>query len=155
MDHRQPLDEHARQVTSNGIEEVDGELSPDNSQVLFTAEASPRLEPNYAWTLFTVPASGGTPTMTLPDLPYAIEHASWAPDSKAIFGLANMGVHSEIFRIDVATHKRREPLTDGRAFGPVLDREPVRQPDGVPVRRTGLGSVTRGRCRSKAARRHA
>jgi dipeptidyl aminopeptidase/acylaminoacyl peptidase len=105
--------QHARQVTSNGIEEVDGELSPDNSQVLFTAEANTRLEPNYTWTLFTVPASGGTPTMTVPGLPYAIEHASWAPDSKTIFGLANMGVHNEIFRIDVASHTAK-PLTDGR-----------------------------------------
>jgi dipeptidyl aminopeptidase/acylaminoacyl peptidase len=107
--------QHARQVTSNGIEEVDGELSPDNSQVLFTAEASTRLEPNHTWTVFTVPASGGTPTMTVPDLPYAIEHASWAPDSKTIFGLANMGVHNEIFRIDVASHTAK-PLTDGRHY---------------------------------------
>lgn len=109
---------NARQVTSNGIEEVDGELSPDNSRVLFTAEASTRLEPNYTWTLFTVPASGGTPTMTVPDLPYAIEHASWGPDSKTIFGLVNMGVHSEIFRIDVAAHTAK-PLTDGRHWIPV------------------------------------
>jgi dipeptidyl aminopeptidase/acylaminoacyl peptidase len=105
--------QNARQVTSNSIEEVDGELSPDNSQVLFTAEASTRLEPNYTWTLFTVPASGGTPSMTVPALPYAIEHASWAPDSKTILGLVNMGVHSEIFRIDVASHTAK-PLTDGR-----------------------------------------
>ena len=105
--------QNPRQVTSNSIEEVDGELSPDNSQVLFTAEASPRLEPNYTWTLFTVPASGGTPTMTVPDLPYAIEHASWAPDGKTIFGLVNMGAHSEIFQIDAAAHTAK-PLTDGR-----------------------------------------
>jgi len=105
--------QNARQITSNGIEEVDGELSPDNSQVLFTAEASTRLEPNYTWTVFTVPVSGGTPTMTVPNLPYAIEHASWAPDSKTILGLVNMGVHNEIFRIDVAAHTAR-PLTDGR-----------------------------------------
>ena len=105
--------QNARQITSNGIEEVDGELSPDNSQVLFTAEASPRLEPNYTWTVFTVPVSGGTPTMTVPNLPYAIEHASWAPDSKTILGVVNMGVHNEIFRIDVAAHTAK-PLTDGR-----------------------------------------
>ena len=105
--------QNARQVTSNGIEEVDGELSPDNSQVLFTAEASPRLEPNYTWTVFTVPASGGMPTMAVPDLPYAIEQASWAPDSKTILGVANMGVHNEIFRIDPAAHTA-SPLTDGR-----------------------------------------
>src|SRR5262245_32753718 len=103
----------ARQITSNGIEEVDGELSPDNSQVMFTAEASPRLEPNYTWTVFTVPANGGKPTMAVPDLPYAIEHASWAPDSKTILGTVNMGVHSEIFQIDPVAHTAR-PLTDGR-----------------------------------------
>src|SRR5262249_53583979 len=105
--------QNARQVTSNGIEEVDGELSPDNSQVLFTAEASPRLEPNYTWTVFTVPANGGKPTMAVPDLPYAIEHASWAPDSKTILGIVNMGVHNEIFRIDPGAHTAK-PLTDGR-----------------------------------------
>jgi len=105
--------QNARQVTSNGIEEVDGELSPDNTQVLFTAEANPRLAPNYTWTLFTVPATGGTPTMTMPEFPYAIEHASWAPDGKTVFGLVNMGVHNEIFRIDVASHTAK-PLTEGR-----------------------------------------
>src|SRR5262249_31316647 len=65
------------------------------------------------WTLFTVPVSGGTPTMTVPDLPYEIEQASWAPDGKTILGLVNMGVHHEIFRIDVAAHTAK-PLTEGR-----------------------------------------
>ena len=105
--------QNARQVTKNGIEEVDGELSPDNTQVLFTAEASTRLEPNYTWTVFTVPATGGTPAMAVPDLPYAIEHASWAPDGKTILGVVNMGAHNEIFRIDPAAHTVK-PLTDGR-----------------------------------------
>ncbi len=88
--------------------------------MLFTAEASTRLEPYYTWTLFTVPASGGTPTMTVPDFPYAIEHASWAPDGKTIFGLVNMGVHSEIFRIDVASHTRKA-ADRWTAFGAVLE----------------------------------
>jgi dipeptidyl aminopeptidase/acylaminoacyl peptidase len=147
----------AVQVTSNGIEEVDGELSPDNSQVLFTAEASPRLEPNYAWTLFTVPARGGTPAMTLPDVPYAIEHAAWAPDGKGIFGVANMGTHNEIIHIDLATHKART-LTDGQhallfwSVNPPAHRmvfqvdEPTRPGDvwtlpldgGTPTRVTGV-----------------
>src|SRR5262245_33199439 len=117
----------AHQVTSNSIEEVDGELSPDNSQVLFTAEASTKLEPNYTWTLFTVPATGGQPIMTLPDVPYAIEHASWAPDSRTILGLVNMGVHNEIFRIDVAAQSAK-PLTDGRHFVPVWSvNQPARR----------------------------
>ena len=104
--------QHARQVTHNGVEEVDGELSPDGKQVLFTAEASVSLEPNYTWTVFTVPAAGGTPAMALPDFPYAVEHAAWAPDGKSIFGVVNMGAHSEIFQIDPAAHTAK-PLTDG------------------------------------------
>jgi dipeptidyl aminopeptidase/acylaminoacyl peptidase len=149
--------QHARQVTTNGIEEIDGELSPDNTQVLFTAEASPRLEPNYTWTLFTVAADGGTPTMALPDFPHAIEHASWAPDGKSIFGVVNMGAHSEIFQIDLTTHTAK-PLTDGRhsvqfwSVVPAAGRmvfqfdEPTRLGDawtlpvggGTPARVTGI-----------------
>ena len=74
--------------------------------------------------------------MTMPDLPYAIERASWAPDGKTIFGVVNMGAHSEIFQIDrrgphgEAAH-RRAPLR------PVLEREPGGRPHGVSVRRTG------------------
>ena len=103
----------ARVLTRNDVEELEAELSPDNGQVLFLAEANERLAPYYSSTLFLVPAAGGEPRMLLPDFPYAIERAAWAEDGRTVLAVVNMGVHSEIFRIDVAS-RRAEPLTDGR-----------------------------------------
>jgi dipeptidyl aminopeptidase/acylaminoacyl peptidase len=102
---------NAVRVTNNGVEETEAELSPDNSRILFLAEANRALEPYYSSTLFTVPASGGTPQLVLADFPYAIERASWVSDT-AITAVVNMGLHSEIFQIDVAA-KRARQLTEG------------------------------------------
>jgi dipeptidyl aminopeptidase/acylaminoacyl peptidase len=103
---------NARAVTSNSVEEIEAELSPDNTQILFLAGANSALEPDYNSTIFLVPAGGGAPRLLLPDFPYAVEHASWTPDG-AIVACVNMGTHSEIFRIDVAA-RRAKALTDGR-----------------------------------------
>ena len=62
-------------------------------------------------TLFTVPLSGGVPDRVLKDFPYAIEHASWTADG-AVLAVVNMGVHSEIFRVELAARRARA-LTDG------------------------------------------
>jgi dipeptidyl aminopeptidase/acylaminoacyl peptidase len=99
-------------VTDNEIEESDAELSPDRSRLLFLAEANADLEPYYSSTLFLVPAAGGRPQLLLTDFPYAIERATWTSDT-AIAALVNMGVHSEIFAIDVPRRRARQ-LTDGR-----------------------------------------
>jgi len=104
---------NARVVTRNSIAEYDPELSPDNSQVLFLAEANARLEPYYNQTLFVVPAAGGTPTAILPDL--AVDSATWAPDGKSIIAAVNLGLHSDFFRVDAATHRTKQ-LTDGKHF---------------------------------------
>ena len=100
-----------RAITNNAVEELEGEISPDNSRVLFIAQANERFEPYYPSTVFTVPLAGGAPDRVLRDFPYAIEHAAWTPDG-AILAVVNMGVHSEIFRIDVAARRARA-LTDG------------------------------------------
>jgi len=107
---------NARQITNNTVEESGpepvAELSPDNTQVLFLAEANARFDPYYAASLFIAPAAGGAARLLLPDFQYDIERATWAPDG-SILAVVNMGVHSEIFRIDVAARRAR-PLTDGR-----------------------------------------
>jgi dipeptidyl aminopeptidase/acylaminoacyl peptidase len=103
----------ARALTHNGVEESEGELSPDNRQVLFVAEANEAFQPYYSGTLFLVPAAGGTPRMVLREFPHSVERAAWSPDGASILAVVNMGVHSEIFRIDVATGRRHQ-LTDGR-----------------------------------------
>jgi dipeptidyl aminopeptidase/acylaminoacyl peptidase len=102
-----------RELTRNDIEEAEAELSPDNSQVLFLADANARLERYYNTNLFLMPVSGGAPRALLPDFPYAFERATWAPDGRSILASVNIGVHTEIFRIDVQTRVARQ-LTDGR-----------------------------------------
>lgn len=105
--------ERAAQVTHDTVEEFEAELSPDNSQVLFLAEANQRLDPYYSGALFVVATAGGTPRLVLPDFPYYIDRATWAPDGRSIFATAQMGVHTEIFQIDVASRTAKQ-LTSGR-----------------------------------------
>ena len=146
-----------RRVTNNSIDELEAELSPDNSTVLFLSESNARLEPYFPSSLFVVPVAGGPPTLLLPDFPYSIDHASWSPDGRTILAVVNVGVHSEIFRIDVAARKAAA-LTDGRhstqfwSLSPSAGRmvfqrdEPTRLGDvwtlpvegGTPARVTGV-----------------
>ena len=108
---------NARALTQNDIEEIQPEISPDQSQILFLAETNEKLEPYYNSNLFVMSASGGTPRLLLPGLPHAIDQASWAPDGASILAVANMGVHSEIIQIDMAT-KEWKALTAGDHFIP-------------------------------------
>jgi dipeptidyl aminopeptidase/acylaminoacyl peptidase len=105
--------QNARALTSNGIEEVDPELSPDNRQVIFLASANEQLEGYYNQNLFVVPAAGGQPKPLFPEFPYEFDRATWSPDGRSIFAVVNMGIHSEIFRIDVAARTYKQ-LTDGQ-----------------------------------------
>jgi dipeptidyl aminopeptidase/acylaminoacyl peptidase len=106
---------NAHQITHNMVDESNAELSPDNSQVLFLADTNARFEPYYNTNLFIVSASGGTPRLLLPDFKYAFDQAEWTSDGRAILAAVNMGVHSEIFRIDVATGRTTQ-LTNGQHF---------------------------------------
>jgi dipeptidyl aminopeptidase/acylaminoacyl peptidase len=110
---------NARALTRNSIEEAFAELSPDNSQVLFLADTNERFEPYYNASIFVVPAAGGAPQPLLPDFKYTIDDASWAPDGKSIIAVVNLGVHNELFQIDIASHTTRQ-LTDGAHYIPIL-----------------------------------
>jgi len=109
--------ENARAVTSNTIGEGNVELSPDNSQLLFIADANERLEPYYQNALFVVSVNGGAPRAVLPDFRYWIDSATWAPDGRSIIASVNMGVHGELFEIDARSGHTRQ-LTDGRHYIP-------------------------------------
>ena len=148
---------NATRVTDNRIQESESELSPDNSQVLFVAGANAALESYYLPNLFVAPAIGGRPRLVVPDFPHEVLRASWARDGRSIYIVANMGVHSEIFRVDLATARARQ-LTDGKhsieqwsvvngarqvflideptRFGDAWTLEP--SPDARPVRVTGI-----------------
>lgn len=104
---------NATRITDNDIQESETELSPDNSQLLFVAGANAALESYYQPNLFVVRATGGRPRLVIPNFPYEVLRASWARDGRSIFIVSNMGVHSEIFLVDLATAAARQ-LTDGR-----------------------------------------
>jgi dipeptidyl aminopeptidase/acylaminoacyl peptidase len=108
---------NGRALTANGVEEVGAELSPDNAQVLFLADTNERFEPYYNTNLFIVAASGGTPRALFPDFQYAFDQATWTADGKSILAVVNMGVHNEVFEIDVASRRMRQ-LTEAEHFIP-------------------------------------
>ncbi len=103
---------NALQLTKNTVAESGAALSPDGSTVLFTADANEQFETYYNDKLFLIPAAGGTARVLLPDFAYQVENASWSKDGKSIYFTANMGIHNEVFRVDVAS-KQVTPITKG------------------------------------------
>lgn len=109
---------NARLITHNHVGETRAILSPDNSQVLFLAAADRNFNTYYNAKVFVAPAGGGEPRLLMPDLPYEVMDAAWAKDGKSIYFLANMGVHSELFKVPVEGGKP-EQLTNGEhTIGP-------------------------------------
>jgi dipeptidyl aminopeptidase/acylaminoacyl peptidase len=106
-----------RALTRNSLEETAADLSPDNSQVLFLADANERFEPYHNSNLFVMPSSGGPGRSPLVDFRYAVDQAAWAPDGRSIYAVVNMGVHSEIFQIDPRSGTYTQ-LTDGQHYIP-------------------------------------
>jgi dipeptidyl aminopeptidase/acylaminoacyl peptidase len=107
---------NALQLTHNRIAERRPQLSPDNRQVLFLAQANERFEPNYNGSLFVMPAAGGEARCIAPGFPHAIDDAAWSRDGKAIFLLCNLGHHEELFRLDLATLKAQELTHEGHGL---------------------------------------
>lgn len=108
-----------RRLTDNGVPEAPNccggsgaRLSPDGSRVLFIAKSNEKFEFQYKASIFVMPASGGSPELLLPDLPYEVKQARWSRQGDTIFFLANMGVHSELFELVVSTNEVRQ-LTEG------------------------------------------
>src|SRR5206468_1764828 len=73
---------NAKALTSNTIQEFAPELSPDNSQVLFTADTNERFEAYYPTNLFVVPVAGGTPKAVVPNSKYMFDSATWTAGGK-------------------------------------------------------------------------
>lgn len=104
---------NAAQITHNNVQESDASISPDNSTVLFLAGANQDFSTYYNHKIFTAPAAGGGSSRLLtPTLKYEVERAAWSKDGQSIFFTANMGVHSELFRMP-STGGDPEQLTNG------------------------------------------
>lgn len=117
----------ARQLTENTVPEFGAALSPDNSSVLFLADANAQFDTYYNGKVFIAPAAGGSARLLTSDFAYEVQSAQWSEDGQAVYAAVNMGVHAELFAIDVATGATRQ-LTDGEhavrgwSFVPSADR---------------------------------
>jgi dipeptidyl aminopeptidase/acylaminoacyl peptidase len=101
------------EITRNKVAEANAEISPDDSQLLFTAQADQNFETYYNSKIFVAPAGGGEARLLMSDLPYEVERAEWSKDGKSIFFLANMGVHAELFEVSAQGGKPHQ-LTNGK-----------------------------------------
>lgn len=108
---------NARQITHNHVSENDATLSPDNTQVMFLSGANQNFDTYYNAKIFVAPTAGGDAHLLMPDLPHEVTRASWSKDGKSIFFLANMGVHSELFKVSVASAKPEQLTTGKHALG--------------------------------------
>ena len=126
----------AARLTDNAAAENGARLSPDGTQVFFLSGSNEKFEPYYNRKLFTVPASGGAARLIAADLPYAVDDAEWGKDAATVYFLANLGVHSELFRLDVKTGRARA-LTEGKhslggwSFVPAADRHVLTMEDAT------------------------
>jgi dipeptidyl aminopeptidase/acylaminoacyl peptidase len=101
---------NARQVTQNAVPENDATLSPDNTMVAFRAGANAAFEPYYNDKIFVVPAAGGSARVLQAKARHEVIGLEWADDGRHIYYLANMGLHTELMKLDVAAD-RAIPLT--------------------------------------------
>lgn len=92
----------ARALTKNAVPESGASVSPDGSMVLFLSQANDRFEIYYNANLFVVPASGGAARELTGDIGHELTDAVWSRDGRAIYAVANMGVHSQILEIPAA-----------------------------------------------------
>ncbi len=96
---------NAKQLTTNMVPEGNAAVSPDGSTVLFTSGSNAQFDIYYNDKLFLVPAAGGPARVLLPDAPYEVENAAWSKDGRSIYFTANMGVHNEVMKVDVASRQ--------------------------------------------------
>ena len=102
----------ALQLTDNSVTEYAARLSPDGAWVSFLSDSNESFDTYYNDNLFLVPSGGGRHRMLLADMPHEVGSAEWSKDGSSIFFVANTGVRSELFRVDVASESLTQ-LTSG------------------------------------------
>ncbi|MEW5981469.1 MAG: S9 family peptidase [Acidobacteriota bacterium] len=104
---------NALQLTRNTVPESGATLSPDNSTVLFLSGSNATFETYYNANVFVVPAAGGPARDLTSAVGDEVTSADWSKDGRAIYYVANMGVHTQLFEMPAEGGSRRQ-LTDGQ-----------------------------------------
>lgn len=102
----------ARRLTENSQPEAGARLSPDGTMALFLAKSNANFEPYFNRNLFVISTDGGRPRLLLEEMTHEVNAAEWSEDGTAIYFLANTGVRSELFRVEVESEELTQ-LTDG------------------------------------------
>jgi dipeptidyl aminopeptidase/acylaminoacyl peptidase len=97
-----------KQLTRNGVAENISDVSADGKSVLFSARANDQFETYFQSTLFLIPAEGGSPRLLLPDFKGEVSQARFSGDGRDIYFIATLGVHSEIFALDLKGQRIRQ-----------------------------------------------
>lgn len=142
-----------RRLTDNRVPEGGVDLSPDGRTVLFTASANEQLDLYYNDKIFLVPAVGGAARVLLPQFAGAVERAEWSRDGAAIYFTANLGVHNEVMRVDVASRAVTTLTTGEHSLGGwsfsethgrhVFTRNTAQRPAEIYTAPLGGGALTR------------
>ena len=104
-------------LTKNTVPESGASVSPDGSMVLFLSQANDRFEIYYNANLFVVPATGGAARELTRDIGHELTDAAWSRDGRAIYAVANMGVHSQIVEIPAAGGAAKVLTSGNHAIG--------------------------------------
>jgi dipeptidyl aminopeptidase/acylaminoacyl peptidase len=119
----------ARQLTSgNRVSEGGMAIAPDNARLLFTANANDAMEGYHNGKVFVIPLAGGRAQLVTPaDAAYDVAEAEWSKDGSAIYFVAAVGIHDEVFRLDVAARRATQLTTGEHSLGgfrylPKIDR---------------------------------
>ncbi len=102
----------AKQVTNNNNPEKGPDLSPDNRTILYTAWTDENDQPYFEDNLFIIDADGGNPRQMLGNFDHDIQQAEWSDDGTHIYFRANLGVHNELFQLNVESGNIKQ-LTNG------------------------------------------
>ena len=110
-------DSTTTQITKNSVYETSTELSPDNRHILFVSDSNEELKEHYYQsTLFIVPTQEGTPELLLPHFTPEIYNATWSADGKNIYFAANLGVHVELFSLEMESREITQLTDDMHSF---------------------------------------
>jgi len=104
--------ENWRQLTDNDDSESAPEISPNGDSVLYISDVNATGDPYYNGNLFVVSTDGGEPRLLMAGDTWEIDNASWSDNGRSIYFIANTGVRSNLYEVDLDS-ERVSQVTEG------------------------------------------